>query len=127
MPKAKFLRYAGRYIRRPPIRLNHILKITDREVRFWAKDTRAKRMVELLCRSGMMTLRHLLQPFLLEPLPVTLAGNLATYNLKPVASARSRNDTCDICRANPQQGFGDCGEPIGLSAEVAAALKWEED
>jgi hypothetical protein len=48
MSKAKFLRYAGRYIRRPPIPLNHILKITDREVRFLAKDTRAKRMVELL-------------------------------------------------------------------------------
>ena len=77
--------------------------------------------------SGMMTLRHLLQPFLLEPLPVTLAENLVTYNLKPVASARSRNDTCDICRMNPQQGFGDCGEPIGLSAEEAAALNWEDD
>jgi len=77
--------------------------------------------------SGMMTLRHLLQPFLLEPLPVTLAENLVTYNLKPIALARSRNDTCDICRVNTQQGFGDCGESIGLSAEVAAALKWEDD
>jgi len=75
----------------------------------------------------MMTLRHLLQPFLLEPLPVTLAENLVTYNLKPVASARCRNDNCDICRINPQQGFGDCGETIGLSAEEAAALKWEDD
>ncbi len=77
--------------------------------------------------SGMMTLRHLLQPFLLEPLPVTLAENLVTYNLKPITSARSRNDTCDICRVNPQHGFGDCGEPIGLPAEVAAALHWEDD
>jgi hypothetical protein len=41
--------------------------------------------------SGMITLRHLLQPFLLEPLPVTLAENLVTYNLKPIASARCRN------------------------------------
>ena len=48
MSKARFLRYAGRYIRRPPIPLHHIAKITDREVRFLAKDTRAKRMVELL-------------------------------------------------------------------------------
>jgi hypothetical protein len=52
---------------------------------------------------------------------------LVTYNLKPVAAARSRNDACDICRSNPQQGFGDCGEPIGLSPEVAAALNWEDD
>ena len=48
MSKAKFLRYEGRYIRRPPIPLNHILKITDQEVRFSAKDTRAKRKVELV-------------------------------------------------------------------------------
>lgn len=48
MAKAKFLRYAGRAIRRAPIPLNHIVKITDREVRFLAKDTRAKRMVELM-------------------------------------------------------------------------------
>jgi len=73
--------------------------------------------------SGMRVLRHLLQPFLLEPLPVTLAENLMTYNLKPIASPRSRNDSCDICRVNPQQGFGDCGEPIGLASEVAAALQ----
>lgn len=48
MSKAKFLRYAGRYIRRPPIPLNHIARITDREVRFFAKDTRAQRKVELV-------------------------------------------------------------------------------
>jgi hypothetical protein len=76
--------------------------------------------------SGMMTLRHLLQPFLLDPLPVTLAENFVTYNLKPIASARSRNDNCDICRANPQQGFGDCGEPVGLPTEVAVALYSED-
>jgi hypothetical protein len=47
MSKTKFLRYAGRYIRRPPIPLNHILEITDREVHFLAKDTSAKRTVKL--------------------------------------------------------------------------------
>ena len=47
MSKAKFLRYAGRYIRRPPLPLNHIARITHREVRFVAKDTRAKGRVEL--------------------------------------------------------------------------------
>jgi hypothetical protein len=47
MSKARFLRYAGRYVRRPPIPLNHIAKIMDREVCFLAKDTKAKRIVEL--------------------------------------------------------------------------------
>jgi hypothetical protein len=48
MSKAKFLRYAGRYIRRPGIPLSHILSITDRGVQFLAKDTREKRMVQLV-------------------------------------------------------------------------------
>jgi hypothetical protein len=48
MSKPKFLRYAGRYIRRPPIPLSHILSTTDRGVQFLAKDTRGKRMVQLV-------------------------------------------------------------------------------
>lgn len=76
--------------------------------------------------AGVMLLRHLLQPFLHIPLPVTLAENFVTFNLKPVAKARNRNESCDICQANPHAGFGDCGERIGLAAEVAAALLDEE-
>jgi hypothetical protein len=72
--------------------------------------------------SGALLLRHLLQPFLLEPLPVTLAENFVTYNMKAIASARAENESCDICRENPHAGFGDCGEPIGLPSEIAAAL-----
>lgn len=71
---------------------------------------------------GMMILRHLLQPFLLDPLPATLAENLVTYNMKPVATARAKKEVCDICRCNPTAGFGDCGESIGLPSEVAASL-----
>jgi hypothetical protein len=72
--------------------------------------------------AGMMLLRHLFQPFLLEPLPVTLAENFVTYNMKPITSARARNEACNICQMNPLAGFGDCGEPIGLIGEVARAL-----
>jgi hypothetical protein len=73
-----------------------------------------------------MLLRHLFQPFLLEPVPVTIAENLVTYNMKAVASARARSEACNICRANHLAGFGDCGEPIGLPSEIARALI-EED
>jgi hypothetical protein len=45
--KAKFVRYAGRYVRRPPVPLSHIRSITDRRVQFLAKDTRKKRLVHL--------------------------------------------------------------------------------
>ena len=71
---------------------------------------------------GMMILRHLLQPFLLDPLPVTLAENLVTYNMKPLAVARAKNESCDICRCNPTAGFGDCAESIGLPSEVVTSL-----
>lgn len=44
--KEHFLRYAGRYVRRPPIAQRRFLKITDEEVLFWTKDLREKRIVE---------------------------------------------------------------------------------
>lgn len=43
--KWQFLRYAGRYIRRPPIAQHRFVKITDREVQFWRKDLKQKRRV----------------------------------------------------------------------------------
>jgi hypothetical protein len=47
--KEHFLRYAGRYVRRPPIAQYRFLKITDREVRFWTKDKIQKRRVNISC------------------------------------------------------------------------------
>jgi hypothetical protein len=77
--------------------------------------------------AGVMVLRHLLQPFLRTPLPVTIAENLVTFNMKAVASARNRNHGCGICQANPYSGFGDCGEQIGLASGVAAALMEQDE
>jgi len=45
--KKHFLRYAGRYVRRPPIAQYRFVKITDREVRFWTKDKIQKRRVNI--------------------------------------------------------------------------------
>lgn len=72
--------------------------------------------------AGVLLLRHLLQPFLLEPLPVTLKENFVTVNVKRIAAARAASGACDICRNNPSMGFGDCGPAIGLPSEVATAL-----
>jgi hypothetical protein len=44
--KDHFLRYAGRYVRRPPIARRRFLKITDEEVLFWTKDLKEKKIVE---------------------------------------------------------------------------------
>lgn len=45
--KKHFLRYAGRYVRRPPIAQHRFVKITDREVQFWTKDKILKRRVNI--------------------------------------------------------------------------------
>jgi Putative transposase/Transposase zinc-binding domain len=44
--KWQFLRYAGRYIRRPPIAQHRFVKITDREVHFLTKDLKQDRVVK---------------------------------------------------------------------------------
>lgn len=72
--------------------------------------------------AGMMFLRHLLQPFLLEPLPVTLGENFVTYNVKALTVPKFGDDKCNICCVNPCSGYGDCGEKIGLASDIAASL-----
>lgn len=47
--KRHFLKYAGRYTRRPPIAEHRITLITDRTVTFWYKDKRLHRRVEVRC------------------------------------------------------------------------------
>lgn len=48
--KSHFLRYAARYVRRPPIASWRLLKVTNQEVEFVAKDTKAKRLVRTRCQ-----------------------------------------------------------------------------
>src|SRR4051812_20187736 len=48
--KSHFLRYAARYVRRPPIASWRLLKVTNREVEFVAKDTKAKRLIRARCQ-----------------------------------------------------------------------------
>ena len=47
--KTHFLRYAGRYLRRPPLALRRIIAVSDAEVRFWTKDTRTKKVLTTVC------------------------------------------------------------------------------
>jgi len=48
--KSHFLRYAARYVRRPPLASWRLLEATDREVVFVAKDTRTKLLVPTRCQ-----------------------------------------------------------------------------
>jgi len=47
--KEHFLRYAARYVRRPPIAQRRITCIEGRGVRFWTKDKKLRRRVEVQC------------------------------------------------------------------------------
>jgi hypothetical protein len=47
--KGHFLKYAGRYTRRPPIAEHRITLITDRTVTFWYRDKKFRRKVEVQC------------------------------------------------------------------------------
>lgn len=47
--KWDFLQYAGRYVRRPPIAQRRITWIGERTVRFWRKDKKLRRRVEVQC------------------------------------------------------------------------------
>jgi hypothetical protein len=47
--KTHFLRYAGRYVRRPPIAQRRFAEISEDSVEFWTKDLRQKRVVTKRC------------------------------------------------------------------------------
>ncbi|HLM80700.1 MAG TPA: transposase [Terriglobales bacterium] len=47
--KEHFLRYAGRYVRRPPIAERRIVAISNGSVRFWYKDKRRRRRETVVC------------------------------------------------------------------------------
>jgi Putative transposase len=45
--KSHFLRYAGRYLRRPPIAEHRFISVTDHHVEFWANDLKLKAWVKI--------------------------------------------------------------------------------
>ena len=73
-------------------------------------------------RHGMLLVRHLLQPFLREPLPVKLSENAVTYRTIPVSAASSANPICPTCRSNRRFGWADCGPAIGFEPSLAVQL-----
>jgi hypothetical protein len=77
--------------------------------------------------NGVLLLRHLLQPFLIEPVPVSISENAVTYRVIPVSAAKCADALCPTCKANPGFGYGDCGQKIGYDAETAKRLLDPDD
>ena len=72
--------------------------------------------------TGVLVLRHLLQPFLLEPLPVTISHNAVTYTTIGLKAARNFDPACPTCQANRRKGHGDCGPRIGFDVETVRRI-----
>ncbi len=77
--------------------------------------------------NGVLFLRHLLQPFLKEPIPVAICENAVTYRTIPVTVAKADNPTCPTCHGNTRIGHGDCGPRIGCDVETANRLLGSEN
>jgi molybdopterin/thiamine biosynthesis adenylyltransferase len=63
---------------------------------------------------GTVVLRHLLQPFMHEPIPVTISENLVTLRMLAINEARAATPNCRLCGSGSLPGIGDCGPPIGF-------------
>lgn len=72
--------------------------------------------------SGMLLVRHLLQPFLQDPFPVKLCENAIVYKSRPVSTAAKMNANCPTCQVNRYFGYGDCGSSIGFDPETAKGI-----
>src|SRR5579875_1021186 len=72
--------------------------------------------------NGMMVVRHLLQPFLLTPLPVMILENMVTYSVKAIREPRALNPKCPACQANRRAGYGDCASALGLDEAAVLAI-----
>jgi hypothetical protein len=76
---------------------------------------------------GMMIVRHLLQPFLLTPLPVMALENMVTYSTKAIREAKALNRQCPVCQTNTKAGYGDCATVLGLDKETVAAIVGDKE
>jgi hypothetical protein len=71
---------------------------------------------------GMLLIRHILQPFLREPLPVSISENFVSFRTIAASKARNHDPLCPICQQNPHFGYGDCGPRIGFDRETVRSL-----
>jgi hypothetical protein len=71
---------------------------------------------------GVLLIRHVLQPFLREPLPLSISENIITWRTIPAMKARVDDTECPICQQNQHFGYGDCGLAIGFDWETVRSI-----
>jgi hypothetical protein len=72
---------------------------------------------------GTLVLRHLLQAFLLTPLPLAVHENIVTYTTRPSNTPRNLEHACSRCQKNSYFGAGDCGPELGYPSEIVERLR----
>jgi molybdopterin/thiamine biosynthesis adenylyltransferase len=60
---------------------------------------------------GVLLLRHLLQPFMQTPLPITFLENAVMFSTKARHDIPRQNIHCPICGQSAMHGYGDCANP----------------
>src|SRR5262249_16495146 len=55
--------------------------------------------------SGMLLVRHLLQPFMNVPIPIKIIDNAVTYRTMAPQKLQNENDKCPTCRVNRRFGY----------------------
>lgn len=72
--------------------------------------------------SGMMWMRHLLQPFLMVPMPVSILENVVTTSIRRIEVPNKPNSHCPICQKNRTAGYGDCAPFLGFTREQVSLM-----
>ncbi len=94
MPKERFLRYAGRYIRRLPISRKRILQVSEQEVVYQVKDTRTKTWVEVRCPPAELV--ALLSQHVLD----RYRHSMRYFGLADIAVETDPRQPCLLCSAS---------------------------
>ena len=76
---------------------------------------------------GMLLIRHILQPFLREPLPLSISENIITCRTIPAMKGRVDDGLCPICQQNRYFGYGDCGPAIGFDRQTVRCMLGEDN
>ncbi len=71
---------------------------------------------------GMLLLRHILQPFMREPLPLSISENTVTWRTILATKPRVDDGQCPICQQNPHFGYGDCGPAISFDRDTVRSI-----
>lgn len=119
--KWHFLQYAGRYVRRPPIAQRRITWIGERTVRFWFKDKKLRRRVEVQC-----SLEEFIDRWS-QHIPEGYQHAVRSFGLfapRALGQTSANREACDTRRASLRRSV--CNRRLRLHQEIPTQRRIEE-